>query len=163
MMHRESNYKTAKSFNRIYPMVHPTTLKIIPPGPEPMEMVWEPIKNAPLGDPKVWGPAFWFTIHNGAAKYPINASPITQKRMKGFILGMEVMIPCEKCTDHATAHIEANWDRMDEIVSGRDKLFEFFVSFHNYVNRRHGKPIMSVEEAYKLYSGKANVSKLSYK
>ena len=61
------------------------------------------------------------------------------------------MIPCDKCQDHATAHIEANWNRLDDVVSGRDNLFKFFVDFHNRVNKRYNKPEMSYETAYKLY------------
>ena len=72
------------------------------------------------------------------------------------------MIPCEKCADHATAHIEANWKRLDEIVSGRKELFNFFHSFHNYVNRRYGKSEMSLKDAYALYTGRVNVTKLTY-
>ena len=114
-------------------------------------------------DPEVWGPSFWLTLHNGSAKYPVKASPIWAERMKGFILGIPVMIPCEKCSDHATSYIEANYDRLDEIVNGRDNLFKFFVDFHNQVNERYGKPIMSYEDAKKLYSGRARVLKLEYK
>ena len=102
-------------------------------------------------EPTVWGPSFWFILHNGSARYPKQATPVCADRMKGFILGIPVMMPCETCSDHATAHIEANYDRMDEIVSGRDKLFPFFVDFHNYVNRRYNKPEMSLQAAYDLY------------
>lgn len=108
-------------------------------------------KKMNTGDPKIWGPPMWFTLHNGAIKYPIKASPIFAERMKGFILGLPVMIPCDKCQDHATAHIEANWNRLDDVVSGRDNLFKFFVDFHNRVNKRYNKPEMSYETAYKLY------------
>jgi hypothetical protein len=83
--------------------------------------------------------------------------------MKDFILGMPIMIPCEECADHATAHIEANHSRLDEVTSGRQQLFNFFVDFHNLVNRRYGKPVMGYEEAFALYTGNANVKKLSYK
>ena len=41
------------------------------------------------------------------------------------------------------------------------KVFEFFVQFHNQVNQRHGKEIMSVEDAYKLYSGEIE-NKITY-
>ena len=60
-------------------------------------------------NPEVWGPAFWFSLHNGALRYPIQASPTWKERMKHFILGIPVMVPCEKCADHATAHLEANY------------------------------------------------------
>jgi hypothetical protein len=68
--------------------------------------------------------------------------------MKGFILGLPVMVPCEECSTHATAFIEGNYDRLDDIVSGRMKLFNFFVDFHNKVNKRYKKKEISYEEAY---------------
>ena len=168
-MHRQAHYKTANDFFRnITPipqshLVHEPVYQEEPkPEPVKMDMKWETIQYANSGDPQVWGPAFRFTIHNGAARYPIHASPLCAERMKGFILGMQVMIPCEKCADHATAYIEANWLLMDEIVSCRKNLFNFFNSFHNYVNRRYGKPEMSAEDAYELYTGRTNVTKLTY-
>ena len=127
-----------------------------------INMKWTTLQYANSSDPNVWGPSFWFTLHNGAARYPIKASPICAERMKGFIMGMPVMIPCEKCQDHATAHIEQNYHRMNEIVSGREQLFNFFVSFHNYVNKRYGKPEMDYKTAYDLYTSSTNVTKLTY-
>lgn len=112
------------------------------------------------GNPEVWGPAFWFSLHNGALRYPKNASPIWKDRMKNFIIGIPVMVPCEMCSVHATAYIEKNYDKLDDVVSNRDKLFEFFHTFHNYVNKRLGKPQMSLEDAIKLYSSPAKVTKL---
>ena len=130
--------------------------------PVKLDMKWTTVEYANPSDTRVWGPAFWFTLHNGAARYPIKASLICAERMKGFILGMPVMIPCEKCQDHATSYIEANYCRLDEIVSGREQLFNFFVSFHNNVNERYNKPIMSNEDAYALYTSGVNVTKLEY-
>ena len=127
-----------------------------------LDMKWTTVEYANPSDPRIWGPAFWFTLHNGAIRYPIKASPICAERMKGFILGMPVMIPCEKCQDHATSYIEANYCKLDEIVSGREQLFNFFVSFHNNVNERYNKPIMSNEDAYSLYTSGVNVTKLEY-
>ena len=132
------------------------------PVPTKLDMKWDTVQYVNSGEPQVWGSAFWLTLHNGAARYPINASPLCKERMKGFILGMPVMVPCEKCADHATAHIEANWRRLDEVVSSRKELFNFFVDFHNRVNRRYGKPEMGYEEAYALYTGKTAVTKLTY-
>ena len=77
-------------------------------------------------------------------------------------MGMPYMIPCEKCQDHAIAHIEQNYYRINEIVSGREQLFNFFVSFHNYVNKRYGKPEMDYKTAYDLYTSSTNVTKLTY-
>jgi hypothetical protein len=118
------------------------------------------VSYANSGNPEVWGPAFWFSLHNGALRYPKQASPIWKERMKHFIMGIPVMVPCEKCADHATAHLEDNWSNMDDIVSCRDNLFKFFWEFHNLVNQRLGKPQMSLDDAYKLYGGNIKVTKL---
>ena len=148
--------------NKVENYVDKNDLNLEKKEPNKLDMKWTTLEYANPSDPRVWGPAFWFTLHNGAARYPIKASPICAERMKGFILGMPVMIPCEKCQDHATSHIEANYGRLNEIVSGREQLFNFFVSFHNYVNERYDKPKMSNEDAHALYTNGVNVTKLEY-
>ena len=162
-MNRKGNYKTSNDFIQkkseiITPVKEPYLLEELPQINQinqinPINPIKQAIVEQKLntGDPNVWGPPMWFTLHNGASKYPIKASPIFADRMKNFILGLPVMIPCDKCQDHATAHIEANWSRLDDVVSGRDKLFKFFVDFHNRVNKRYNKPEMTYETAYKLY------------
>jgi hypothetical protein len=101
--------------------------------------------------PEVWGPHFWFTLHNGALNYPSLANPLCIERMKNFILGIPVMIPCETCKEHATGYIEQHKEYLDYTCSGREKLFKFFVDFHNIVNVRLNKPEMSLDDAYRLY------------
>ena len=113
-------------------------------------------------DPAVWGPAFWFTLHNSAAHYPENASPICKERCKGFIMGIPYMVPCFSCSEHARAFIDKYKNSLDEVTSSRKNLFDFFLKFHNYVNVRYGKKEMTYEEAYKMYNGGINISKLSY-
>ena len=76
-----------------------------PPQPKDVSLVvkYKVLDHANPGSPEVWGAAFWFSLHNGAVRYPRNASPLWRKRMKSFIIGIPVMVPCEKCADHATA------------------------------------------------------------
>lgn len=127
-----------------------------------IQMKWENKQYNNLSDPQVWGPSFWFTLHNGASKYPISASNIAKERMKGYIIGLPVMIPCLVCQIHATNFIEQHKTQLDDICSGREKLFSFFVKFHNKVNKRYNKPEISVEDAHKLYNGGATISRLTY-
>lgn len=110
------------------------------------------------GDPKIWGPAFWFSLHVSAAHYPLEASPIVAERMKGRILAIPYEIPCATCRPHAVAFIEKNRDNLNKIVSGRHALGKFYVEFHNQVNKRYGKPEWTYDQAYKVYSGNAEVS-----
>ena len=125
-------------------------------------LTWKTNEYNNMVNPNVWGPACWLMFHTGALNYPVSASPITKKRMKGFILGIPSMIPCATCSDHATLHIEEHKDELDNICSGRETLFKFFVDFHNIVNERYGKKYVSLEDAYKMYNGSVSVNTLSY-
>ena len=117
-----------------------------------INMTWEKIQDSKsLYDPYVWGPAFWLSIHTGALKYPKKASPICKEKMKGFIMGLPYILPCESCSDHAKSFIEENYENLDEIVSGSQNLFKFFNDFHNFVNMRYGKNTLTLEEAYNIY------------
>ena len=169
-MYRKSNYKTSNDLiinqkslinkeTYINDFVHYNESKQNKPK---LNMNWETIQYANSADPQVWGPSFWFILHNSSSKYPHKPSPIWKERMKGFILGIPVMIPCEICRDHAISHIQNNYDNLDLVVSNRENLFNFFVDFHNNVNRRYNKPEMNYDEAYDLYTNSAIVTKLSY-
>jgi hypothetical protein len=103
-------------------------------------------------NPISWGPPFWYTLHNGAYHYPEHAGPLHAERMKNFIIGIPIMVPCVTCKEHATAFIEKNRNKLNDICSSRDSLFKFFVDFHNKVNERYKKPILSYEEAYSIYN-----------
>jgi hypothetical protein len=126
------------------------------PKDTPLNAHWNTYGKGKMQSPELWGPAFWFSLHNGAVHYPIKASRNHKERMKNFILAIPVMIPCVDCKSHAANFLEMNKGKLDNICQGRDKLFNFFVDFHNVVNRRLGKKIMSYEQAYALYNdGKA--------
>lgn len=102
-------------------------------------------------NPLIWGPPFWYTIHNGVYHYPEHAGPLHIERMKNFILAIPIMLPCTTCKEHATAFIDKHRKKLDTICSGKDLLFKFFVDFHNQVNKRYGKPELSYDEAYNIY------------
>jgi hypothetical protein len=129
---------------------------------ENFEMTYTQRKYKNTSAPDVFGPPLWFTLHNGASKYPHNPGNLVKQRMKYFILGIPVMIPCARCREDATAYIEKFKDSLDDICSSRLKLFEFFFTFHNVVNKKLNKPIMKYEEAIKLYSDDVQVNKLSF-
>ena len=99
--------------------------------------------------PDMFGPSFWFTLHNGATAYPYNPTPVIRNGMKQFLISLPIMIPCVACKEHS--HDLLKTVDLDHIVASRANLFEFFVNFHNYVNSRYNKRTMSLEEAKALY------------
>ena len=131
---------------------------------KPVHLKWKTKHYVHTSDPSVWGASFWFTLHNGAAKYPEVASDIQKTRMKGFILGIPIMLPCQACKTHAFEHIQKAYEDgiLDDVISGRKKLFNWFVDFHNIVNKRYNKREFSYQEAWNIYNGDADISILTY-
>jgi hypothetical protein len=127
-----------------------------------LNLRWTTNTYSSTADPNVWGPSFWFSLHNGASKYPENATDIFKDNMKNFILGIPVILPCDACRSHAREYIDNRYNELDEICRSRKKLFNFFVDFHNMVNEKTGKGKLSYDEALRLYSGEAKVSKMNY-
>jgi hypothetical protein len=126
-----------------------------------LELKWESIDSS-ITSPQVWGPSQWFTYHNAANNYPDNPSPLTKEKMKNIIIGIPVLLPCVKCKEHATAYIESRLKELDTIVSSKTNLFNFFVDFHNQVNKRYNKKIFTYEEAKELYNKKVKINRLTY-
>lgn len=96
----------------------------------------------------------WFTFHRGALKYPENPSIHTQEVMKNFIMGIYLILRCEKCSEHAQLYTEEKLKNgtIKNAIKNNENLFNFFVDFHNHVNERQGKKIYSYEEAKKIHS-----------
>lgn len=126
----------------------------------PLEMKYK-TEVVATSNPKVWGPSFWFSLHVSAAHYPENPSQIVRERMKQRILAIPYEVPCATCRPHASAFIESYRDKLDQVVSNKHELGKFYVDFHNKVNQRYGKPEWTYEQAYKVYSGNAEVTYLT--
>jgi hypothetical protein len=126
-----------------------------------LKLSWDEYTSTNTSEPKVWGPALWFVLHTCAAHYPINGgSPVAKAKIKGFIEGLPYFLPCSDCGNHAQAFIDSR--NLDEALESRKTLFEFFVDFHNKVNERHRKPLMSATDAYNLYKNTPKIRVLKY-
>lgn len=107
-------------------------------------------------DPKYIGPGTWNIIHKQAFLAR------THKQQLNFIILMKAIcyeFPCNACKTHCTKYIELNpmEDYLDTKVeiNGENLPLGMFIwswKFHNAVNSRINKPIMSWDTAYNLYS-----------
>jgi hypothetical protein len=104
-----------------------------------------------LQDPQVWGPSFWFTLHNSSLHYPQNPTNYIKNAMKYRILAIPYELPCENCKQHAQAFIQSR--DLNNAVKSQKNLFKFYVDFHNEVNKRYNKRVISYKEAEKIWSG----------
>lgn len=99
--------------------------------------------------PEIFGPPFWFVLHNGIHSYPRNPTPFVREGMKQLLSTLYLLVPCITCKEHLYTFIQTA--NLDNAVSSKDALFSFFVDIHNYVNRRYGKKEMNIYDAKKLY------------
>ena len=141
-----------------------SNLMIPPPLPDTgdLNVVIEEKKIPNTSSPEVWGEAFWMINHLGSLYAPNVVSPEKREKYWGFIDGMPEMLPCKDCSRHARQFVEMHRQQKDKICSSRSDLFRFFVDFHNYVNKRQGKPLITYEQAYKLFSGGAHMRRVRY-
>lgn len=96
-----------------------------------------------------YGPGFWATIHMLA----FNAN--TKSEQKQFMKTMNIIahqFPCRNCSNHAKEYIKNH--PMEDYVTDDDHLsmFKWTWKFHNAVNNRLRKEIMSYDMALHIYT-----------
>ena len=107
-------------------------------------------------DPKYVGPGIWYEIH----KQAYNAK--TPQQQNQFVIFMKDTcygFPCKICRGHCTEYIKNNPIEYYVGSTVDDELLGLFIwtwKFHNSVNARLKKPIMSWNTAVTLYSESDN-------
>jgi hypothetical protein len=103
-------------------------------------------------DPKYIGPGVWNTIHKQAY---LAQTPVRQQQFIIFMKDTCYRFPCKVCRGHCTEYIKNNplENYLGSTVDGKPLgLFVWAWKFHNTVNARLNKPIMSWDSAITLYS-----------
>jgi Erv1 / Alr family len=90
----------------------------------------------------LWGSHFWLTLHY--ACYYRTVTPT-------FVQSYADVIPCTECQLHFKELIALN-----PLPKNLDDSFEWSVYIHNEVNKRIGKPVYSLDQAYSLMKGERN-------
>lgn len=126
-----------------------------------MDISIQPFQNS--YEPQAFGPAMWFTLHNGASAYPEKPSLVVQNSMMQFLSNLHFMIPCLECREHYFQYVR-NTD-LAAATRNREALFTYIVDMHNNVNFRIGKPTMSLETAkqvYGFYRPRGSIIRITY-
>jgi hypothetical protein len=97
------------------------------------------------------GPGIWYVIHLQAARA---TTPELQNAFISNTIALANNFKCQKCKVHFLKYIEKfplqQWTQpLPNTIPG---LFAWTVNFHNEVNRFLKKPIMAIEDAYKIYT-----------
>jgi hypothetical protein len=102
----------------------------------------------------VWGPATWKLLHTLVLKINDNITYSQLIDLKNIILRILHNLPCPYCTSHALSYISAsNYKSINNI----NDLRIFIFNFHNNVNKRLNKPIITYEEHVQLYNISINI------
>ncbi len=128
----------------------------------PMEIRLEEKTISNVSSPDTWGPAMWFMNHLGSISAPEVIPLDKREKYWHYIDGLPEILPCKKCSVHARAYVDQYSNQKDIICSSRDNLVRFFVDFHNSVNERTGKPKITYDEVYKMFSGPVSIKKFRY-
>lgn len=92
-------------------------------------------------DPKVFGPGTWCVIHVLAI---ISEEDGDKQNYIKVIYRILHSLPCAVCRRHAVTYLDKN--PIEE-----NKEFEWSVNFHNSVNKRLKKPVVSLADARAMY------------
>ena len=101
-------------------------------------------------DSKYLGPGYWASWH-------IKSFSADTKKKKGEIarcIAMDIKnFPCLKCREHAKVYVKSN-PLIDAVNDSNIlSLFKWTVDFHNEVNFRLDKKIISLPEAVHMWNG----------
>lgn len=95
----------------------------------------------------VWGPKAWAWLHAQAIHYPANPAKGDRLAMFARFWSFIHTLPCPECRAHAVAYAR----RYPPDFSGSEAFQTWAWCFHNSVNHRLGKPLMTAEEYRREY------------
>jgi hypothetical protein len=114
--------------------------------------------NWNLNDPKnVWGPVGWKWIHRLCINYPLVVKGHTRDAFISAVWGFITQLPCLECRSHASTYIMNNPPDM----TSRYSLESWCFNFHNAVNERLHKKIITFDEYQEIYAEDIRLAKIN--
>jgi hypothetical protein len=122
---------------------------------------WIAPANAPRPKPvdkSEWGPRGWSWLHTQAIDYAARPTKIQQAAMFARFWSFILHLPCEECLQHSTQYAR----QYPPDFSGSAGFQTWAWRFHNAVNYRLGKPLVSAEEYRRIYAEETSASYWQY-
>jgi len=110
-------------------------------------LFWSLIKEMPYREKSNWGEHLWAFIHTVTIIDFENNEPHVQ-RVLDSLRAVPAVIPCCLCRTHYENAITNLNINLNEPMC----LFRWSVNFHNEVNAKLGKPLVTYEEALEKWS-----------
>lgn len=107
-------------------------------------------------EPKNWGKFGWGFVHNVALGYPNNEISYMEKdQYRIFFEVIGYVLPCNDCRKHYKEMVKDN----PPVLVDRNSIFKWTVDIHNIVNKRLNKKIITLTEAYDIWTKEPVVKK----
>jgi hypothetical protein len=97
----------------------------------------------------IWGPSAWTFLHAVSFAYP--EEPTLEHKTAAFNLfdSLKFLLPCGECCSHYCTVFDKT--ALQQALESRDKFSRWLVEFHNSVNLRLKKPVVSYKQVSKTY------------
>jgi hypothetical protein len=96
-----------------------------------------------MGNIKLWGPATWLFFHTLVECIKDEHYDTTYTTLFDFIKQISVLLPCQKCSQHAGAYLKNI--RADQLQT-REQFRLMLFQFHNHVNTNKKLPLFDAEQ-----------------
>lgn len=117
---------------------------------------WRPPAELADRPPSAWGPGGWEWLHDLAVSYPHNPSIRDVKRAGELLTEFFMTVPCLECYAHIIQYVTKHPPNFMNSES-----FQHWVwLFHNNVNMRLGKKVVSLDEYRIKYADKIRLAVL---
>ena len=96
-----------------------------------------------------WGPSTWYLFHTLSQKIKPENFDTIKNEFLDMVKSICLNLPCPACAQHATQYMQnLNYNS----IKNKDDLKIFFLNFHNMVNERSKKPLLTINELNDKYS-----------
>ena len=99
--------------------------------------------------PLVWGPPLWHVLFTFALSYPLQPNSITKRKYYDFIQNLPLFLPNAEIRKSFGALIEQY--PVQPYLKTRDSFVHWVHFIHNHVNRKIGRPEITLFEALDRY------------
>lgn len=109
-------------------------------------------------NPEIWGSHAWKFMHYITLSYPDNPTNIDKINMYNFFIGVQKILPCEKCRYNFIEH-QKKYPLNDACLNSKYNLVNWLINIHNDVNIENNKPTMTYDEFIKMYMPETNTNR----
>lgn len=111
---------------------------------------------------KIWGPAFWHTLHTISFNYPVNPTDNEKKWYRDYILSLQHILPCKYCRQNFTTNLKQMPLTMCK-MKNRDSFSRYIYELHELVNKmlkkKSGLTYCDVRERYEHFRSRCTEEK----